>query len=84
MQELLGKPDQALKLSDVQEEAAECEAILQHTWEQRIGLQPLRIHQDIGKSSTWSLDVTLAPSISACPPCSPGLNILDSVIADAI
>ena len=45
---LLGKRETSLKLSDVKEEAAECEATLQRTWEQRIGLRPLRIQQNTG------------------------------------
>lgn len=50
LKESLEKCDTQLKQSDVREQAAECEAILQRTWEQRIGLYPLRIHQNIGKS----------------------------------
>ena len=45
---LLEKRETSLKLSDVKEEAAQCEATLQRTWEQRIGPHPLRIQQNIG------------------------------------
>ena len=50
LQELLGDSHTSSLLSDVQQEAAKCEAILQTSWGQRIGLQPLKICQDVGKA----------------------------------
>ena len=63
LQELLERHDTALKQHDIREEAAECEAALQRTWEQRIGLQPLRIRQNIGKplSHNARTDMTADP-----------------------
>ena len=64
LKELLEKCDTQLKQSDVREQAAECEAILQRTWEHRIGLHPLRIHQNIGNLITESCTSTRSRPLS--------------------
>ena len=51
LQELLGGSGSPLMRKDVEQEIAECEALQQRVWSQRVGELPLKVYQAIGKAS---------------------------------